>query len=308
MISLRQIEAFRAVMVTGTVTQAAKMLEVSQPAVSRMISYLEYEIGFKLFSRASRQLIPTDEGRAFYDEVERSFIGLNQITKAASAISGFRRGHIRLITIPSLASNLMVDLVAHFVEEYPKIAVSVEVQPSQRVFEWIVSQECDIGLSTLPVENTAIATQSVVFGEAVCILPENHELTAKKQIRPKDLDGEPYITFKANSIFRHMVDEVFLKESVHRNMQIEARTTETICGLVSAGLGVSVIGPTFTGHVHHPGITVRPFNPSVSIELALLYSAQKPLSLVGERFIGIVHEHVADAFGKQAPKQRQKAR
>ena len=75
MISLRQIEAFRAVMVTGTVTQAAKMLEVSQPAVSRMISYLEYEIGFKLFSRASRQLIPTDEGRAFYDEVERSFIG-----------------------------------------------------------------------------------------------------------------------------------------------------------------------------------------------------------------------------------------
>ena len=164
----------------------------------------------------------------------------------------------------------MVDLVAHFVEEYPKIAVSVEMQPSQRVFEWIVSQECDIGLSTLPVENTAIATQSVVFGEAVCILPENHELTAKKQIRPKDLDGEPYITFKANSIFRQMVDEVFLKESVHRNMQIEARTTETICGLVSAGLGVSVIGPTLTGHVHHPVITVRPFNPSVSIELALL--------------------------------------
>jgi DNA-binding transcriptional LysR family regulator len=303
-ITLRQIEAFRAVMVTGTVTQAAKMLEVSQPAVSRMISYLEYEIGFKLFSRANRQLIPTDEGRAFYDEVERSFIGLNHITKAANAIRDYRRGHIRLITIPSLASNLMVDLVAHFVDEFPEIAVSVEVQPSQRVFEWIVSQECDIGLSTLPIENTAIETQSVVFGEAVCILPENHKLTAKKWIRPKDLDGEPFITFKADSIFRHMVDEVFLKEAVHRNMQIEARTTETICGMVSAGLGVSVIGPTFPVHVHHPGIAVRTFKPSISIELALLYSAQKPLSLVGQRFIGIVHEYVANAFGKQAPKKK----
>ena len=65
MVTLRQIEAFRGVMVTGTVTQAARMLEVSQPAVSRMISYLEREIGFKLFIRANRQLIPTDEGRAF---------------------------------------------------------------------------------------------------------------------------------------------------------------------------------------------------------------------------------------------------
>ena len=308
MITLRQIEAFRGVMVTGTVTQAARMLTVSQPAVSRMISYLEYEIGFKLFGRANRQLIPTDEGRAFYDEVERSFIGLGHITKAANAIRDYRRGHIRLITIPSLASTLMVELVARFVGEYPEIAVSVEVQPSQRVFEWIVSQECDIGLSTLPVENTAIATQSVVYGEAVCILPVGHKLTAKKRIRPKDLDGEPFITFKADSIFRQMVDEVFLKEQVHRDMQIEARTTEMICGLVSAGLGVSVIGPTFPRHIHNPGIAVRPFNPSISIELALLYSAQKPLSLVGERFIGIVHEHIAGSFGKQAPKKRQKAR
>ena len=297
MVTLRQIEAFRGVMVTGTVTQAARMLEVSQPAVSRMISYLEREIGFKLFIRANRQLIPTDEGRAFYDEVERSFIGLDQITKAASAIRDYRRGHIRLITIPSLAPNLMVDLVAQFSSEYPEIAVSLEVQPSQRVFEWIVSQQCEIGLSTLPIKNAAIVTQSVVRGEAVCVFPETHELAKKKRIKPSDLDGERFITFKADSIFRQMVDKVFLNANVHRNLQIEARTTEAICGLVSAGLGVSVIGPAFPVVDWWPGIAVRPFDPTSSIELALLHSAQKPLSLVGERFIEIVHEYVDETFG-----------
>ena len=292
MITLRQIEGFRAVMVTGTVTQAAKMLDVSQPAVSRMISYLEYEVGFKLFTRNNRQLIPTVEGRAFYDEVERSFVGLDRLVKAADAIKDYRRGQIRLITIPSLAPNLMVDLVARFAKAYPDIAISIEVQPSQRVFEWIVSQECDIGLSTLPIDNPAIETRPVIHGEAVCILPEVHKLAKKRKIKASDLEGEPFVTFKASSVFRQMVDEAFLNAEIYRNMQIEARTTETICGLVAAGLGVSVIGATFPSIDRRAGIAVRPFEPAISIELMLLYSAQKPLPLAGRRFIEILDDYV----------------
>lgn len=300
MITLRQIEGFRAVMVTGTVTQAAKMLDVSQPAVSRMISYLEYEIGFKLFTRNNRQLIPTTEGRAFYDEVERSFFGLDRLAKAAESIRDYRRGQVRLITIPSLAPNLMVDLVARFAKAYPEIAVSIEVQPSQRVFEWIVSQHCDIGLSTLPIDNPAVEAKPVVRGEAVCILPESHPLAQKQTIRAADLEGETFIAFKANSVFRQLVDEAFLKAQVRRNLLIEARTTETICGLVAAGLGVSVIGPTFPSADRRPGLAVRPFEPHLSIELVLLYSSQKPLPLAGERFIEILHEHLDDTRGQRA--------
>ncbi|MGI9503097.1 MAG: LysR family transcriptional regulator, partial [Geminicoccaceae bacterium] len=138
MVTLRQIEAFRGVMMTGTVTRAANMLYVSQPAVSRMLADLEQEIGFKLFTRANRQLSPTPEGVAFYDEVERAFVGLDQIGRAATAIREYRRGHLRLITIPSLASTITADLVARFTKTYPDISVSIEVQPSQRVFEWII--------------------------------------------------------------------------------------------------------------------------------------------------------------------------
>ena len=180
MVTLRQIEAFRAVMITGTVTQAAAMLFVSQPAVSRILADLERTVGFKLFTRANRQLIPTDEARALYDEVERAFIGLQQIDQAATSIRQYRGGHFRLITIPSLASTVMSELIARFVEHYPEIVVSLEVRPSQRVIEWIVSQQCDMGLSSTPTDNANVTTRPIARADAVCVLPDAHPSRATR--------------------------------------------------------------------------------------------------------------------------------
>ncbi len=297
MITSRQIEAFRAVMVTGTVTQAASMLYVSQPAVSRMIKDLECEIDFKLFSRAKRQLIPTEEGRSLFDEVERAFVGLDQIAKVAESIREFRRDHFRLITIPSLASTVVADLVSQLVARHPAVSISLEVQPSKRLFKWIVSQQCDIGLSTLPAEEAAIETRPVASGRSVCILPTNHALASRKKIRAKDLEDQPFISFKADSFSRHIVDEVFRKAGVRRHLSVEARTTEAISGLVAAGLGVSVIGPIFHKDGFHQDIVIRPFEPAIPVELTLLYPAHKPLSRMAKQFIEIVDEYVASRPG-----------
>lgn len=306
MMTSRQIEAFRAVMVTGTVTQAASMLYVSQPAVSRMIGDLEHELEFKLFTRAKRQLIPTEEARSLFDEVERSFVGLDQIAKAADSIREFRRDHFRLITIPSLASTVVADLVSRTVEQHPEISISLEVQPSQRLFKWIVSQQCDIGLTTLPAEDAAIKTRPVARGRSVCILPANHELASKKKIRPKDLEDQPFISFKADSFSRHVVDEVFRQAGVRRDLKIEARTMEAVGGLVAAGLGVSVIGPVFHDGGFHQDIVIRPFEPAIPVELTLLYPAHKPLSRMAEKFIGIVDEYVASKPGLSPHPRRRK--
>lgn len=294
MVTLRQIEAFRGVMMTGTVTRAADMLYVSQPAVSRMLADLEQEIGFKLFTRANRQLTPTPEGVAFYDEVERAFVGLSQIGRAATAIREYRRGHLRLITIPSLASTFTADLVARFTQTYPDISVSIEVQPTQRVFEWIISQQCDIGISTAPIENSAITSRSVLAGQAACILPTAHPLAKKRRIRPKDLDGLPFISFKADSLFRRQVDDVFRLANVARHLKIEARTTDALCGLVAAGLGVSIVGSVLSGDLRYPGIVTRPFDASIPVEVAILSPAHRPLARIAENFIQIVDDYVGE--------------
>ena len=291
-------------MITGTVTRAAEVLSVSQPAVSRMLADLEKEIGFKLFSRANRQLIPTNEGRAFYDEVSRAFVGLDQIMECAHAIREYRSGYLRLITIPSLASTVMPELISRFAENFPRVSVSLDVQPSQRVFEWIVSQQCDVGISSLPIENSAIVTRTFMKGEAVCVIPEKHPLARRKFIRPNDLVGQSFISFKADSIFRHMVDEVFQKAGVQRELRYEVRTTEAVYGLVAAGLGVSIIGPAFPLDSTHPRVVVRRFRPQIEVDLDLLYPADKPLSRVAERFVEIVDDYASARSGRRGKARR----
>ncbi|MDX6751460.1 LysR substrate-binding domain-containing protein [Geminicoccaceae bacterium 1502E] len=295
MLTSRQLEAFRAVMITGTVTQAAGMLFVSQPAVSRIIADLEHEVGFKLFTRANRNLVPTAEGLALYDEVERAFVGLQQIDRAAAAIRQLHRGHLRLIAIPALASTVMAELIRCFLERYPEVAVSLEVQPSQRVFEWIASQRCDLGLTSMPIESASVAARQIGTAQAVCVLPACHPLTARSLIRPEDLAGLPFVSFRSDAAFRHRVDALFEQAAIARDTRLEARTTEAICALVAAGLGVSIIGPVVSAGPFPEGLVFRPFRPAIEQKLTLIHAASAPLSRVAGRFLEIAEDHVGNA-------------
>ncbi|MCR9134769.1 MAG: LysR substrate-binding domain-containing protein [Alphaproteobacteria bacterium] len=292
MITLRQIEAFRAIMMSGSVTQAGNLLFVSQPAISRMLSELERAVGFKLFTRANRVLKPTEEGLALYEEVDRAFIGLGQIEQAAASIRQYHRGNFRLITINSLASTIMADLVARFSEHYPDIAISLEVRPSQRVFDWIVSQHCDMGLSMTPTDSASVVTRQIAKTRAVCIMPRSHVLTGRDVIQPVDLAGLPFISFTRDAAFRRQVDDIFSQAGVTRDMKLETRTAEGIFGLVSAGLGVSIVGQLFSDDSLPANLTFRPFRPVIEEELLLIYSAAKPLSRLSTKFIEVIDEYV----------------
>lgn len=281
-------------MITGSVTQAANLLCVSQPAVSRILSDLEYRVGFKLFDRARRHLVPTEEGRALYDEVERAFTGLHQINQAADSIKQYHRGHLRLITYQSLASTLMVDLIARFVDRYPEIAVSLEVQPSQRVFEWIVSQHCDLGILSAPVASASVAGTMIATTNAVCIMPKTHPLASRTVIRPGDLAGLPFISFKDDSTFRHEIDAVFDAAEVMRDMKLEVRSADGICAMVAAGLGVAIIGPVVSAKAIPGNLTVRRFEPEIRQDLILIHAADKPLSRLSEQFIEVVDDYLGE--------------
>ena len=292
MLTLRQVEVFRAVIVTGSVTGAARLLFVSQPAVSRIIADLEETIGFKLFSRRTRQLVPTEESRLFYEEVRKAFVGLDDLSKSAASIRNYKKGQLHLITLPSLASTLMSDLIAAFCAAYPSLSISLEVQSTEQISDWISSGQCDLGLTIPPVANPAVDVRTIAQTEAVCILPKSHPLADKEVIYAKDLSGEQFVSFKSGSMARHRIDEVFAKAGCQRDMRIEARTREAICGLVAGGLGVSVIGPVYDyEHVEYD-LIVKPFRPTIPIELLLLRPANRPISRAAELFIDMISDHL----------------
>jgi DNA-binding transcriptional LysR family regulator len=148
------------------------------------------------------------------------------------------------------------------------------------------------------MENPAVVSQPVLRGQSVCIFPKRHRLHSKAKITPKDLEGEEFISYRSDSLYRHRVDQVFFKSKVNRSLRYEARTTDTICKLVANGIGVSVIGPSFPGVKLESGIEVRPFTPALHGDLALLYLKHRESS----RLIRAFSETVVQTLRASRPR------
>ena len=138
-LSHRQIEAFRAIIESGSVTAAADLLFLTQPSVSRLLADLEAELGFALFARIGRSLTPTPEADALYEEVRRSFVGLQEISRVADDIRQYRSGSLKIAAMPALGLQFLPGAIADFTAERPGIAVSLRVRSSHAVVPALVS-------------------------------------------------------------------------------------------------------------------------------------------------------------------------
>ncbi len=293
-ITFRQIDAFRTVVSTGTVTETAQVLGISQPAVSRLISDFESEVGFKLFTRSGRNLKPTLEARLLVDEVRRALSGLERIKDAADAIRRFQHAQLRLITSPAFGSMLAPRLIRQFAERRPEAMISLEIQSTDDTVEWMVVQNHDFGIAAPTGRNPAILNRPLIKREAVCVVPSGHHLASANKLSPKDLEGESFISHLADSTFKFQVDEVFREAGVERRLQYEARTTDAVCRLVSENLGVSIVGSADGIVDGDQNLVAIPFAPAIGFAASLIWSRQHTMSAVAQDFLRMVETEFSD--------------
>lgn len=241
-LTFKQIEAFRAVMTTGTVTRAAAQLGVSQPAISRMIGDLEKAVGFALFVRASRLLVPTIRARTLHAEVERAFLGLQHLEMTAGDLRARGEGQLRLAVVPSLVPVVSTQLIAPFTKLYPSASLSLEVVATLNALDWLTIRQCDIGLTFEAMSGPGFDFRRIGETRAACVLPANHALVRRgKPVRAQDLAGETFISYMADSAFRADLDSAFSQAKVTFDRRFDVRTTAAACELVAALGAVTVI-------------------------------------------------------------------
>lgn len=289
MINLKQLDAFRAVMMTGSVTNAADYLYVSQPAISRLVADLERSIGFSLFVRAKGSaLVPTPEANSFYRDVNRNFAGLEVIKKAANDIKNFRSGQLRIASLPALAMGFLPVVIHKFREEHPDITVQLQTRSSSTVRHWVAAQQFDLGLAR-PGEYPGVEAELFCSIPGVCIMQKDHPLASKELITPKDLDGEDFISLGTEDLTRARIDRVFEKHNVAPNITVETQYAATICGLVLKGVGVSIINPITALDFIDRELTIRQFDPSVQFEYYIFVPRHRPLSRVTRIFLELLN-------------------
>lgn len=300
MINLRQIEAFRAVIIHKTVTRAAQVLYVSQPAVSRLISDLEYHVGFSLFQRHKGRLVPTPEALALYEDVDRAFIGLDKITDTAKEIKEFRTGRLFLSCMPALALSALPPMIHSFSARHPGITISLQAHSSQRVLEWVATQQCDAGLIGMHLEDPAVTVLPIACGELRLVMLPEHRLAKQATITAGDLEGEPFVSLGQTQDVRPLIDHVFHQEGIARHMRIETQLSSVACELVLAGSGVSLIDPITANSYASRGLVIRPFLPKIPFHYSAVLPAFRPPSRLVLEFLEEVKIHLANQLDSTA--------
>lgn len=292
MITLKQIEAFRAVMLGNSMTEAAKMLFVTQSAVSKIMREFEEEIGFELFSRRKGGLLPTAAAKALYVEVERVFVGLDQVVRTAERIRLGQEGRLRIVAMSTVSCGFLQSVIAAFREHHPKVSVSIETYNSHEVTNLVASGLFDLGFATSPVDTGKVVVERVWKVRCVCILPPRHRLAKRRTVKPADLRDEVFISLGSGNTTRLAIDSVFRSENVHRNTEMDATWSIAVSSMVSTGLGVSVIDP-FTAHVAKQcGCVVRAFSPPIDYSFAVLRPQSASANALVDTFIRHVQRHL----------------
>ena len=283
MIRIRQLEAFRAIMITGGVTSAAGMLNISQPAVSRLISNLEQTLGFVVFQRRKGRLHPTQEAEFLFGEVERVFANLDQISQISHDILHQKTGHLRIACLPGFSTSLLPSVIADFLSDRPDVTFSVQTRSSARVREWIAAQQYDVGIADEFDGHSAVEHESIVL-RSVCVLAGDHRLASRDFIEPKDLEGEPMITNDRDHSFNLAVERKFEDAGVKLERRVEVRQFATACLLANRGIGASIVSSIDAAEYTDQGLVAIPFEPNVPFGIDLLYPAYHPRPLLLREF------------------------
>ncbi len=282
-LKIRQIEAFKAVVETGSVTAASQKLSLTQPAVSKLIAHLERSVGMKLFERTRGRLKATPEADIFYQHVSQSFSILENLLFVAREIKSLKRGNITIVGLPLLCNAWLPQQSYKFARDKEDVSISIQTQSSTRILDWVGSGQVEIGLGMVS-EDARVRAELLASVEAVCVLPRGHELARKQVIHPQDFDGHSFVQTGGLDGTRDKIAALFKTFDIQARMRFDTIVGSATCNFVAAGAGVSLVNAVSAWEFQHMGYEIRRFRPELRFRIYLLTAKHKPLSSLTAAF------------------------
>jgi DNA-binding transcriptional LysR family regulator len=274
-LKIRQIEAFKAVVETGSVTAASRRLSLTQPAVSKLIAHLERSVGMKLFERARGRVRPTPEAQVFYEHISHTFSILENLLVIAKEIKSLKRGTVTVVCLPLLCNTWLPQQCVAFAKDKPDVSFSIQTQSSTRILEWVASGQVDIGLGMV-ANDRRVKAETLASIEAVCVLPRGHGLAHKQVITPEDFNGQSFVQTGGMDGTREKIAALFKTFDIHAQMRFDTIVGSATCNMVAAGGGVSLVNAVSAWEFRHMGYEIRRFSPELRFKIYLLSSIHKP--------------------------------
>jgi DNA-binding transcriptional LysR family regulator len=292
-LNTRQLEVIRTVIRTGSVTDAANALEISQPAVSMVIKACEKSTGFPLFVRKQGRLQPTYEAKTLFPELERIFDGVERVHRLVEELKDSKVGLIRIAATPVLADNLLSIASRYFLNARPQVQISIHSLPNYDVADHVMTERVDLGFVLSPEKYLDTRVVDLYTSELVCVAPENHPLAKYDRVSPRELIKFPLISFSRSLPLGTLIDEIFRLEGFKRRIAVEITQSSTACAMVRAGVGLAILDPFALLGANGHGLVKIKLVPATSITAQLLMPANGRVSRPVRQFIDTVSETVS---------------
>ena len=288
----RQLQAFHAIVETGTVTGAASRLGISQPGVSNLIAQLEAQTRLKLFDRAKGRLIATPEADVLFREVETVVRGLDHVSQAVTDLQNKEAGQLTVASPHNLSFGFMPDVIARFAETRPDLSVSFQAQYSSKIQEWVAAGLFEIGVCETPVLHNDLEARVYQF-ETRCVLPLGHPLAGETRLTPTMLSRQPFVVMGPEHMTLHRTREAFRAEGAELRPKVHTHLFQNKLSFVKRGMGAALLDPFTIAFDREGGVIARPFHPAIMLDMAIITARDRPLSALGREFLRLLENDFA---------------
>lgn len=284
--NLRHLEVFHAVMQAGSVTGAAHLLNVTQPAVSNVLRHAEQQLQFKLFERIAGRLQPTPEACDLFPDVQEIFGRIDSLNRAVDGIRGGRTGRLAIAASPTFVNAYLPKAVLRLHQHSPGAQVTINALPTARAIEERVARrEVDIGLVYAPVMDPSVVIEEVAKSSVVCAVPRGSPLSRRKELGPQDLASSTLVATGPTTRIGIAIKEVYGAHGLPMpSVAVEVTSPQAACLMVAEGVGIGLVDLATVLQYPLPDVEFRPFRPHIELSLCLIFPKDRPRSRLALRF------------------------
>jgi len=285
MMTLRQVEVIRAVMITGTIGGAAKLLNVSAPGISRLVKYAERSLGIRFFQRRNGRYFPTPEAERIFEQIDGVY---NKVDDLSATISRIGRGALsvlRIGSVPSISQIMVPRAIERVRRRYPDLRIDINILKIEEAIDYLLLGKGDCVAMSYRLDHSGLDFMPLASGELFCMVPERHELAGRQQVSAAEITRYPLIGIDPNDPYGRIMAEIFTRNKLSYDITIRARFGTTVCALVKAGLGIAVIDQFTVAHGGYPGVDLLRIVEPTRFETYMAVKRGAPLSLHVEHFI-----------------------
>lgn len=285
----REIELFRTIMHCRTLSAAAQVLHVTQPALSKALRHCEDRLGYRLFNRNAGRLVPTAEANAIIAEADRLFQQIQSFGSLAREIGGKAGGVLRLGVTSSLAASLVPRAVALVRGEFTAARIIVQTLAVPELEQALLARRVDVGLALSPLLVPGLEISDLGSIRCVVLLPRAHPLASRSELGPADLAGMPEVGFGTGQDFGRSIASAFQRSGVERHLTIEVGTTTGALAMVEAGGGFAVVDG-FTRDYLPAGVVALAFRPELRRRVLMVRTETSGTPALTGRFRSLMED------------------